>query len=329
MDEDRRLADRRPLNDDPRIYDAYARYFVRLHPGLPARRRPDRRGHAAERAAEPQPERLSRHGPARRRGGAAASPSGARCTRAGLRTKILGYDHNWSLHPNDVGPPGRPANPGIAAALLRTPAATTTSPAPPSTATPAIPSASRPLHDAFPHEGICFTECSGSHVGRPRPRLPGHPALARALPHRRRCPATGPRRSSRGTSRSTRAADRTTAAAARAPASSRSTPRRDTATRDADYYALGHVARFVRPGAVRIDSDRSARLTRLERRLPQPGRLDRARRPQRRLGHDDPALRRRRRRESFSYALPGGAVATFVCRAARSARPLAADRLHS
>jgi glucosylceramidase len=38
--------------------------------------------------------------------------------RAGPRTQILGYDHNWSLHPNDVGPPSDPANPEYARSLL-------------------------------------------------------------------------------------------------------------------------------------------------------------------------------------------------------------------
>jgi glucosylceramidase len=43
--------------------------------------------------------------------------------RAGLHTKILGYDHNWSLHSNDGGPPDDPANPEYAASLLSNPAA--------------------------------------------------------------------------------------------------------------------------------------------------------------------------------------------------------------
>ena len=32
----------------------------------------------------------------------------ARCSAAGLHTKLLGYDHNWSEHPNDIAqtPPG-------------------------------------------------------------------------------------------------------------------------------------------------------------------------------------------------------------------------------
>ena len=43
--------------------------------------------------------------------------------REGIHTKILGYDHNWSLHPTDVGPPGDAANPEYAASLLANPAA--------------------------------------------------------------------------------------------------------------------------------------------------------------------------------------------------------------
>lgn len=31
-------------------------------------------------------------------------------------------------------------------------------------------------------------------------------------------------------------------------------PERDEITRNVEYYALGHISRYVRPGAVRIDS---------------------------------------------------------------------------
>ena len=187
MDEDQRLAGRRALQGRPARLRRLRALLRALRPGLPARRRADRRGHAAERAPEPQPERLSGHGPARRRGGAPGRRRrAARCDRAGLHTKILGYDHNWSLHPNDVGPPDDPANPEYAASLLSNPAARHTSRAPRSTATPATPSASPSLHDAFPPEGHLLHRVLGLAVGRPGDHVPRHPALAHALPDRRR-----------------------------------------------------------------------------------------------------------------------------------------------
>ena len=93
------------LVDDPRVYDAYGDYFVRFvqayaGAGVPI--------DALTLQNEPQnrnPSVLPGHGPARRRGGAAGRASARAAQRSGLRTKILGYDHNWSLHPDDGGPP--------------------------------------------------------------------------------------------------------------------------------------------------------------------------------------------------------------------------------
>ena len=220
VDEDQRLAGRRALQGRPARLRRLRALLRALRPGVPPRRRADRRHHAAERAPEPQPERLSGHGPARRRGGAAGRRRRPRASqRAGLHTKILGYDHNWSLHPNDVGPPDDPANPEYAASLL---ANAGRAPLPRRHRVPLLLGRSRaPV-------GRCTTPSRRRTSTSPSAR-----ARCRAT-RRRRSPtpctgtrasspsarsATGPRRSSRGTSRSIPPAGRTTAAAARASAS--------------------------------------------------------------------------------------------------------------
>jgi glucosylceramidase len=136
--------------------------------------------------------------------------------RAGLgRTKLLGFDHNWTLHPNDGGPADDPANPNYARDLLSDPGAARWLAGTAFHCYSGDPSAQTAPHDAFPAKDIYFSECSRPTRPRRSPtRCTGTPRTSRSA----RC-ATGRRRSSPGTSRSTRPAARTTAAAARASAS--------------------------------------------------------------------------------------------------------------
>ena len=90
---------------------------------------------------------------------------------ASPRTKILGYDHNWTTHPDDVAstPPGEDPETDYPYQLLQTPAAKWIA----GTAYHCYsgdPSAQTALHDAFPRKGIWFTECSGSHGADRHPR---------------------------------------------------------------------------------------------------------------------------------------------------------------
>ncbi|MEP9382276.1 discoidin domain-containing protein [Nocardioides cheoyonin] len=152
------------LIDDPRVYDAYARYLARFvqayaAAGVPidyltVQNEPQNRTPSgypgtdmpvAQEAAV-----IERLGPLLRR----VSP----------RTKILGLDHNWQEHPNDIAntPPGDDPETDYPYRLLRTPAARWIT----GTAYHCYygdPSAQTTLHDAFPTKGIYFTECSGSH----------------------------------------------------------------------------------------------------------------------------------------------------------------------
>ena len=167
---------------DPRVYDAYARYFVRFvqdyaRAGVPVdaltlQNEPQNRNPSAYPGMDlrdPEEARL-------------AETVGPALRRAGLRTKLLGYDHNWSLHPNDGGPPDDPANPNYAESLLESPAARWLGRHRVSTATPAIRRASRRCTTRTP------TRTSTS---------PSAPAPSRATRRRRsRTRCTGTRASS-------------------------------------------------------------------------------------------------------------------------------------
>ena len=105
--------------DDERYYDAYTKYFVKFvqayrGAGVPV--------DAVTLQNEPQ-----NRFPFKYPGMDFRDPEEARLIKsvgpafqkAGIDTKILGYDHNWSLHPNDVGLPG--ANPQYAQGAARRP----------------------------------------------------------------------------------------------------------------------------------------------------------------------------------------------------------------
>jgi glucosylceramidase len=174
---------------------------------------------------------------------------------AHLGTKILGYDHNWSEHPNDVvnTPPGEDPETEYPADLLASPAARWLA---------GIayhcysgdPSRQTQLHQEFPDKGIWFTECSGSHG----PTDPPAQAFSDTLKwHARNLilgvtrnwgrsvvnwnlaldPSGGPHLGG---------CDTCSGVLTVGPGS--------TVTRDAEYYTLGHLARFVKPGAVRVAS---------------------------------------------------------------------------
>jgi len=151
------------LVDDDAAYDAYAAYLLRFveeyqREGIPISaltvqnepqlRHPD--GYPGTDLPVRQAARL-------------VEVLGPKVVAAGLSTSILGFDHNWSLHPADAAstPAGEDPAYDYAADLLRTPAARWLA----GTAVHCYSgSAARQteLHDAFPSKGIWITECSGS-----------------------------------------------------------------------------------------------------------------------------------------------------------------------
>jgi glucosylceramidase len=241
------------LIDDPRIYDAYARYLVKFvqayaRAGVPV----------DYLSVQNEPQNRAPSGypgtdlPVRQEV-AVIERLGPLLKRASPRTKILAYDHNWQTHPGDVAstPPGESPETDYPYEVLDSPAAKWIA----GTAYHCYygdPSAQTALHDAYPQKGIWFTECSGSHgptdtaeqifrgtltwharniiIGTTRnwakSAVNWNIALdATGGPHLGGCDSC--------TGLVTLTAD-------------------GTVRTDAEYYTIGHAAKFVRPGAVRI-----------------------------------------------------------------------------
>jgi glucosylceramidase len=243
------------LIDEPRVYDAYARYFVKFlkayaREGVPVdavtvqnepQNRHPRAYPGTDMPVAQEVKLIEALGPALR--------------RAGLRTKILAYDHNWSEHPDDIAstPPGESPETEYPFDVLASPAARWVA----GTAFHCYagdPARQTELHDAFPEKGIYFTECSGSHGATDPPEWIFESTLRwhtrNVVIHTTRNwaktvvnwnlaldPSGGPHNGG---------CDTCTGVVTVGPG--------QTVTRNAEYYTLGHVARFVRPGAVRIAS---------------------------------------------------------------------------
>jgi glucosylceramidase len=152
------------LIDDPRIYGAYARYFVRFvqayeREGVPV--------YAVTVQNEPQnrnPDRYPGMDLPVAQEAKLIVAIGKAFRRARIDTKIFGYDHNWSMHPADIAttPPGEEPETEYPTDLLNSEAGRWID----GTAFHCYsgdPSRQTELHRAFPEKGIWFTECSGSH----------------------------------------------------------------------------------------------------------------------------------------------------------------------
>ncbi|WP_307834831.1 glycoside hydrolase family 30 beta sandwich domain-containing protein [Paractinoplanes lichenicola] len=243
---------------------------------------------------------------------------------AGERTKILGYDHNWSTHPNDAAntPPDSVADiDHYPQELLSTRAARWVD----GTAYHCYygePSAMTALHKEFPRKDVYFTECSGSQSSDPAntfsDTLKWH-ARNLIIGNTRNWAKTvinwnlaldetnGPHTGGCGTCTGvlTVASD-------------------GTVTRNAEFYTLGHVARFVRPGAVRVASTSfgttgwNGRIMDVAFVNPDGSTVLVAHNE-----NDNPqAFAVQYGGRTFEYTLPGGALATFVWRGHSGDRPL-------
>jgi glucosylceramidase len=243
------------LIDDPRVYGAYARYFVDY---VQAYQRAGVPIYAVTVQNEPQNRNPSGYPgmdlPVAQEA-KLINALGPALQAAGLDTKILGYDHNWSEHPGDIAstPPGETPETEYAADLLASGAGRWLA----GTAFHCYSgdqTRQTALHDAFPDKGVWFTECSGSHG----PTDPPAQVFSDTLKwHARNLvlgvtrnwgmtvvnwnlaldPSGGPHNGGCGTC---------SGVITVGPG--------QTVTRNAEYYTLGHLARFVKPGAVRIAS---------------------------------------------------------------------------
>jgi glucosylceramidase len=303
------------LIDDPRIYAAYARYFVKF---VQAYRREGVPVHAVTVQNEPQNRRPSGYPgmdlPVAQEAKLIVA-IGRAFRAARLKTRILGYDHNWSMHPDDIAstPPGEEPETEYAADLLSSEAARYVD----GTAFHCYfgdPSRQTDLHRAFPEKEIWFTECSGSHG----PADPPAQVFSDTLKWHARNLVLGVTRNWGETVVNWNLAldpsggphnggcDTCTGVVTVGPG--------DAVTENAEFHTLGHLARFVEPGATRIAST-SFGTTGWNGQI-----MDAAFRN--RDGsvalvvhneNDDPrSFAVAQGGRSFEYTLPGGALATFT-----------------
>jgi glucosylceramidase len=303
------------LKDDPRVYAAYARYFVKFvqayrAAGVPVdfltvQNEPQNRKPNAypgmDLPVAQEVKLIEAVGPA--------------LQAAGLRTRILAYDHNWSTHPGDIAttPPGEDPETDYPYEVLDSPAARWVA----GTAYHCYsgdPSAQTALHDAHPDKGIWFTECSGSHG----PTDPPAKFFRDTLTFHARNITIGTTRNWAKTAITWNIA----LDAAGGPhnggcdtCTGLLTLEADgTVSTNAEYYTIGHLSKFVRPGAVRIASTSfgttgwNGQIMDVAFRNPDGSTALVVHNE-----NDDPrtfavAVGGR----SFDYTLPGGALATFT-----------------
>ena len=237
---------------------------------------------------------------------------------SGLKTQILAYDHNWQEHPNDIAssPPDETSDANdYPQEILASSAAKWVA----GTAYHCYygdPSAMTTLHDAYPNKDIYFTECSGSESSVPSDtfsdtlkwdsrnlEIGATRNWAKSVVNWNVAldPSGGPHVGGCGTC---------TGILTIGPG--------DTITPDAEYYALGHLSRFVRPGAVRIASTSfgtvgwNGQIMDVAFRNPDGSTVLVAHNE-----NDNPqSFSASENGQHFDYTLPGGALATFVWPAA-------------
>ena len=304
------------LIDDPRIYRSYALYLLKFVQAYKAngvhvdaitvQNEPQNRtpsGYPGTDMPSAQEEKV-------------ISDLGPMLRAAGLRTQIFAYDHNWTEHPNDVAatPPDETAD------INAYPQNVLNSPAAKYVAGVAYhcyfgdPSAMTTLHDQFPDAAIYFTECSGSQSADPANTFSDTLKW-----HARNLIIGSPRNWAETVINWNLALD--PSGGPHVGGCATCTPivtvgPGDTVTRNAEYYTLGHLARFVRPGAVRIASTSfgttgwNGQVMDVAFRNPDGSTVLVAHNE-----NDNPStFGVKEGDQAFSYTLPGGALATFTWR---------------
>jgi glucosylceramidase len=170
-------------------------------------------------------------------------------------TKILGYDHNWATHPADIAatPAGQDPETDYASELLSTKASKWIA----GTAFHCYygdPSAQTTLHTQYPDKGIWFTECSGSHGVDDPPAKTFRDTL---VWHARNITMGVTRNWAKTAVNWNIALDENGGPhlGGCSTCTGLVTTHPDgTVTTNAEYYTIGHLSKFVKPGAVRIAS---------------------------------------------------------------------------
>ena len=303
------------LKDDPAIYNAYARYLVKFVQAYAAAGVP-----VDFLSVQNEPQNRKPGGypgtdmPVRQEA-AVIEALGPLLHKASPRTKILGYDHNWTTHPGDVAntPPGEDPETDYPYQLLSTPAAKWIA----GTAYHCYSgnaAAQSALQKAFPEKGIWFTECSGSHGASDTPEQIFRGTLTW---HARNLALGTTRNWAKSVVNWNIALDSTGGPhlGGCGTCTGLVTLQPDgTVTTDAEYYTIGHLSKFVKPGAVRIGST-SYGTTGWNGQL-----MDTAfRNPDGSTAlvvhneNDEPrSFAVAVGDQSFEYTLPGGALATFT-----------------
>ncbi len=304
------------LIDDPRIYRSYALYLLKFVQAYrangvtvnaitvqnePQNRTPS--GYPGTDMPSAQEEKV-------------ISDLGPMLRAAGLGTQIFAYDHNWTEHPNDVAatPPDETAD------INAYPQNVLNSPAAKYVAGVAYhcyfgdPSAMTTLHNQFPDAAIYFTECSGSQSADPANTFSDTLKW-----HARNLIIGSPRNWAETVINWNLALD--PSGGPHVGGCATCTPivtvgPGDTVTRNAEYYTLGHLARFVAPGAVRIASTSfgttgwNGQVMDVAFRNPDGSTVLVAHNE-----NDNPStFGVKEGDQAFSYTLPGGALATFTWR---------------
>ena len=304
------------LIDDPRIYRAYAAYLVKFvqayrADGVPVgyltvQNEPQNRTPAGYPGTDlpswQEAKVIAQLGPMLR--------------RAGLPTKILGYDHNWTEHPGDVAatPPDETADVDAYPRNLLSSGAARYLSGVAYHCYYGDPSAMTALHRQFPAQDVYFTECSGSQSSDPAT------TFSDTLKWHARNLVLGTTRNWAKTVVNWNLAldaDGGPHTGGCATCTGVLTVHPDgTVTRNAEYYTLGHLARFVKPGAVRVASTSfgttgwNGQVMDTAFRNPDGSTVLVAHNE-----NDDPrAVAVRYAGRTFTYTLPGGALATFVWR---------------
>ncbi|MEU1471878.1 discoidin domain-containing protein [Streptomyces sp. NPDC005761] len=304
------------LKDDPAVYRAYARYLVKFvqayaEAGVPidyltVQNEPQNRAPSAYPGTDMPVRQEAR----------IIEELGPLLHRASPRTKILAYDHNWSTHPDDIATAerlGEDPETDYPYQLLDDPAAKWIA----GTAYHCYagdPSAQTALHDAHPDKGIWFTECSGSHGAADTPAQ----FFRSTLTWHARTITVG---TTRNWARSVAdwnlvleadggphngGCDTCTALLTVQPDG--------TVTPNAELFTIGHLSKFVKPGATRIASTNygttgwNGQLTDVAFRNPDGSTAL--------VVHNENDAPRSFTvavgDRSFDYTLPGGALATFT-----------------
>jgi glucosylceramidase len=235
---------------------------------------------------------------------------------AGLRTKILAYDHNWSEHPNDIAstPPDEASDTNdYPQEVLSSPAARWVS----GTAEHCYygdPRAMTTLHREFPSKDVYMTECSGSQSSDPANTFSDTLKW-----HARNLIIGSPRNWAKTVINWNVALDPSGGPHVGGCANCTgilTVGPGDQVTRNAEYYTLGHLSRFVPPGAVRIASTSfgttgwNGQVMDVAFRDPNGTTVLVAHNE-----NDNPqAFAVREGDRSFTYTLPGDALATFTWR---------------